>query len=1374
MHELTSHGGEAAGAADQTLQAGQTLQSAIPPVVTSPQPVVSPPPAGEPHDSVGADDLSAVTALIPPADHPAVQQPRVPASAGHPAVQQPRVPAIANAGRDALPTYAPHYRPPAPRPWPTRLRSDVAERYARLRAHLNSPLFRNAYALMVNTGTTGILGIGYWLLAARHYSAVDVGRASAAYSAMNLLSGFTAFNLVGAIVRFVPQSGKRTSALVLRAYLFSSVASVLLATLCLLTVSHWGASYVELRGLVPGICFVVAVVAWGIFTLQDGVLTGLRSAMWVPLENGLFGIIKIILLLGLAASLPVFGIEISWMLPVVVSLPLVNLLIFARLMPRHVRRTSDRVPPTVRQVGRFLAGDYTGALCLLATTNLVPIAVAVRVGPGMNAYFYMAWTIGGVLDLLAINMATSLTVEGAFDSATLGANCRTALRRMMVILVPVAFTVALLAPLALHLFGHGYAAYGARILVLLAMATLPKAVTELYLGALRAQSRTKLIAVIQIARAVLLLGLALALTGTIGLVGAGIAAFASQAAIAIVIAPGLRRVLRAGRERALPTDAEEENTLSVRDQTLGPAVDPALTPEPSRRRLPGWAPVAGLSVMAAAGLALFVAYLGTVTARLGQMSGLGLISVLPPRALDGVLLIVLAFILALGLGRPRHAMLGVMLVAIVTCLDGVTALVEPEPRFPTAYWIAGFVDYVSRTGHSAPGLSAYFSWPGFFDLVALAERGAGSDNLMPVLRYWPLAVDLASLVPLAMILLRLRANWRARWFAALIFSVGNWVGQDYFSPQSFNYVLYLLLIALMLMWFGRAGAAPKQNVSPAANGGTGPPISNGERPAPTGPARTTEPGGPPAPGRLTDEPTLQMAIVQLDGPHRASLRRWHGPRWVHRVRRWLGRAWLSSPDGAEGALWPAPRWARRLVRPFRGGLYRRPTWRTPRWKALLTRPVPGELQARPSTRGQRAGILALIILIFAFSTASHQLTPVFMLAMCFGLVLAHRFRLPGLPVLLTVIFVGWLSFAAVDYWSGHLSSIFGGLGNLGSNVSTSVSGRMVGSTHLHELVLESRVAFAAAAVVLAIAGLVRRRRLGIDDRVALVLLIVPFVGFGLQSYGGEIALRIYLFALPGISILAAYFFFPSPAGGQARRRAWRALSAAAVCMTAATLVFFVARYGNESFEQTPAGEVAAMNYLYAHDSQGIRVAWLSEAPSVDDTPQMPWQYRDIEKVAYVAETAPADPVDASRLVADLKAMGPGSYLITTTTQEAYLEQAASYPADWGQAFRANMRSVPGVKVAFADSSAVIYTLRYPPGAPRQPMQVTSAAPGPATVWTPIGLAVLFLVILLLSTREFVRVWLTDPRRFVRRLTVTSLPLLLLFAVIVVLRFVVLS
>jgi len=440
---------------------------------------------------------------------------------------------------------------PGPPAAPERGRAGLAERYRNFRAQLTSPLFRNGYALMLNTGATGLLGLVYWLLAARYYPAVDVGRASAAYAAMNFVSGFAAANIVGAITRFVPQSGHRTAAFVLRAYLLSSVASVAVAFVFLLSISHWGPSYAELRGMIPAVCFMACVVAWGIFTLQDGVLIGLRSAVWVPIENGTFGVVKIVLLLAFAAALPSLGIGISWMLPVILSLPLVNLLIFGKLIPHHRVSVGDRRPPTARQIGRFLAGDYTGALCVLAISNLIPIAVAIRVGPRLNAYFYMAWTIGGMLFLLAMSMSRSLTVEGAFDSETLAADCRSALRHTMLLLVPVVAAAALLAPTALGLFGPGYARYGVPILQVLAIATLPKTLTETYLGALRAQSRAKLIAVIQIVRCVLMLGLALALTETMGMVGAGVAVLVSESVIALTIAPGLRRIVSAAGRTAV-------------------------------------------------------------------------------------------------------------------------------------------------------------------------------------------------------------------------------------------------------------------------------------------------------------------------------------------------------------------------------------------------------------------------------------------------------------------------------------------------------------------------------------------------------------------------------------------------------------------------------------------------------------------------------------------------------------------------------------------------------------------------------------------------------------------------------------------------------
>ncbi len=121
-------------------------------------------------------------------------------------------------------------------------------------------------------------------------------------------------------------------------------------------------------------------------------------------------------------------------------------------------------------------------------------------------------------------------------------------------------------------------------------------------------------------------------------------------------------------------------------------------------RLPrGRVALGAIGLAAAAGLAMFLAPLPGVKA--GAMNGLGLISVLPVLSLAGLALLIAAFTAMLALRRPVPLMLGVMLVAIVVCLDGVTAVAEPLPRFPTTYQIYGFVNYVSHAGHAAPGVS---------------------------------------------------------------------------------------------------------------------------------------------------------------------------------------------------------------------------------------------------------------------------------------------------------------------------------------------------------------------------------------------------------------------------------------------------------------------------------------------------------------------------------------------------------------------------------------------------------------------------------------------------------------------------------------------
>ncbi|WP_432155487.1 lipopolysaccharide biosynthesis protein [Streptomyces sp. bgisy153] len=407
-------------------------------------------------------------------------------------------------------------------------------------------LFRNAYFLMLSTGVSAVLGLGFWLVAARYYSEEAVGEGSAAIAAMRLLASITATTMIGAVVRFVPRAGRRTGALVWRAYAASSVVVTVAAVLFLLTLDLWGDSYAPLGGRAAGAAFVVACVAWALLTLQDGVLTGLRRSGWVPIGNAVFSIGKLVLLVVLAGALPVLGIFVSWAVAIAFSTLPLGWLIFRRLIPRQEAADRHVDPPGLRTMGRFLAGDSLGALFSLAMINLLPVMVAVRFSAAQNGYFYVAYTVGGTMEFLAINMASSLTAHASHDPRHLADGVRGALRRMTLLLVPVVAVLVLFAPQVLAPFSPDYAEHGTTVLRLLAAGALPRVVVELYIGVLRVQGRTGMLAALQGAMCTLVLGSAALLFAPAGIAGAGWAVLLSMTLIAGFCVAGLRSALRRG------------------------------------------------------------------------------------------------------------------------------------------------------------------------------------------------------------------------------------------------------------------------------------------------------------------------------------------------------------------------------------------------------------------------------------------------------------------------------------------------------------------------------------------------------------------------------------------------------------------------------------------------------------------------------------------------------------------------------------------------------------------------------------------------------------------------------------------------------------
>ncbi|MGW7370125.1 lipopolysaccharide biosynthesis protein, partial [Streptomyces sp. NPDC054841] len=646
-------------------------------------------------------------------------------------------------------------------------------------------MFRNAYALMLSTGVSAALGLGFWLVAARYYTEEAVGQGSAAIAAMRLLASVTATTMIGAVVRYVPRAGRATGPLVWRAYAVSSLVVCVACAAFLVTLDLWGPSYAPLRGLTAGLVFTASCVAWALLTLQDGVLTGLRKAVWVPVGNAVFSIGKLLLLAAFATAMPVLGVFVSWAAAIGLSVLPLGCLVFRRLIPRQAAADRDREPPRMRDIGRFLAGDSVGALFSLAMINLLPVMVAVRFDAAHNGFFYIAYTVGGTMEFMAINMASSLTAHASHSPDSLADGVRGALRRMAVLLVPVVVVLVVLAPQILAPFGPDYAEHGTTVLRLLAAAALPRVLVELYIGVLRVQGRTGVLAVLQGAMCTLVLGSAAVLLGPAGISGAGLAMLFSMSLMAVASAPGVRAALT-GREpgparaarllRRRRTGAEEYGTTWARKaaerraagaehdsdwtretvylrgvhETATPAFGiPVYVPEQASGHEDESWPVTWLWLLLGLAAGLFWIPLSRaedVTA--GRLSGTELLRALPPVTVTAGVLLIVVCSAAVSLHRLRPVLLAAGLLTTVAALHTAPLLLGIRP-------------------HPAAG-------PGHTALADLLAGAAGLDSTAGILAVLPVVLQLLCL-GLAATALRARgAPDRVTAGAVWVLAVAGW------------------------------------------------------------------------------------------------------------------------------------------------------------------------------------------------------------------------------------------------------------------------------------------------------------------------------------------------------------------------------------------------------------------------------------------------------------------------------------------------------------------------------------------------------------------------------------------------------------------------
>lgn len=208
---------------------------------------------------------------------------------------------------------------------------------------------------------------------------------------------------------------------------------------------------------------------------------------------------------------------------------------------------------------------------------------------------------------------------------------------------------------------------------------------------------------------------------------------------------------------------------------------------------------------ARAAVALAIVVVGCAAASHGHQTRIGawgLIQALPPTYFVAAAVLTVSFFVELFSAHRAHGLvLAIHVIGMVVLLHGAPGFLESQPRFATAWLHAGFTGQILEHGVSRPKVDARFDWPGFFGAAAAVAGSGGLRSAVSLLRWAPVVMVILYLPSLYVIGRHLTTSLTVTWLGIWTFLLVNWVGQDYFAPQTVGYVLYLAAVAILVTFF---------------------------------------------------------------------------------------------------------------------------------------------------------------------------------------------------------------------------------------------------------------------------------------------------------------------------------------------------------------------------------------------------------------------------------------------------------------------------------------------------------------------------------------------------------------------------------------------
>jgi hypothetical protein len=338
-----------------------------------------------------------------------------------------------------------------------------------------------------------------------------------------------------------------------------------------------------------------------------------------------------------------------------------------------------------------------------------------------------------------------------------------------------------------------------------------------------------------------------------------------------------------------------------------------------------------------------------------------------------------------------------------------------------------------------------------------------------------------------------------------------------------------------------------------------------------------------------------------------------------------------------------------------------------------------------SSRSQQAGAVLFILLVIAAIVVSHPLTPVFILLSLFVLAALRQTRMRWLLVAAGLIIIAWNMTGARNFAGDAIADVLTDFGNVKGKMDASSLGTLGAGQQFAALM--SR-ALTGLALLLGMAGIVRRRWARQSDVAAIGLALSPLVMPVLNSYGGEMIFRAFLFSLPFMAFFIAGLFFANARS----LRSWAGviMPAAVSAVLLACLMF--AYYGKERQYAFTKGEWDAASFVYETAPEGTLL--------IEGSRNYPSQFRNYERFVFVPISR--ESVEARREIMEhpdkvlerwmSNPRYSAAYAIFTRSQRIMDESLGYLPVGAAEKIEQQLQASGKFKIVYQNRDARVYVL----------------------------------------------------------------------------------